>query len=218
MRLGHLQINQDIMNFVSNSVHENIVSGNIKRQKIEFVSTEDVSFNEDEIKSSTKKNLADDLKNVWKLLNNIHQDQIEFEKSWIRRKKLEAQRNFDDQSQSSLNENGSNQDDNRTLNCIADYSNIFKMSFEEINREPFQLEVSRGNANLSWNDGNFSTNAISDPWSIRVPGVECESSLRSKMDDTCFEEVALVSPPRVSQLKLPFNIRNLLCRKRVRKY
>merc|ERR1712236_152557 len=136
----------------------------------------------------------------------------------INRNKSEAQRNYDEQNQSSLNENGSKQDDNRTLNCIAEYSNIFKMSFEAINREPFQLAVPRGNPNLSWNGGNFSTNAISDPWSIRVPAVECESSILSIMDDGCFEEVALVSPPRGSQLKLPFNIRNLLCRKRMRKY
>merc|ERR1711915_170238 len=103
----------------------------IKRQKIVFGGTEDVSFNEDEIKSSTKKNLENDLKNVWKLLNNIHQDQIEFEKHRIYRNNSEAQRNYDDRSQSSLNENGSNQDGSRTLNCSADYSNIFKMSFEE---------------------------------------------------------------------------------------
>eukprot|EP00091_Calanus_sinicus_P009993 TRINITY_DN23221_c0_g1_i1.p1 TRINITY_DN23221_c0_g1~~TRINITY_DN23221_c0_g1_i1.p1 ORF type:complete len:103 (-),score=14.82 TRINITY_DN23221_c0_g1_i1:281-589(-) len=97
---------------------------------------------------------------------------------------------------------------------FAEDSGIFKLSLNEgSSSEP--LDAFKDVAcrpNLYWNEGNFSTNAVSEPWCIKSQGQDFENF--EELVETSNTSLAWLSPPHKPRAYLPFNIENLLCHKK----
>ena len=160
---------------------EIIESGNIKDLiPVSFECLEDVDmirqdFEGSKVKCSTRKeNLEEDLRNVWNVLNRKYKNQIHGEKELLYVSDSTAWRNSSQSSEDFLNSSQSKK-------CF-DSRSMLTSSLEK------SLVLATGSGsekkcNLSWQNGNLSTNAVSDPWS---------SPVKKKMEDfdyKIYEEV-----------------------------
>ena len=105
------------------------------------------------VRSSTRKeNLENDLESVWSVLNRKYKNQIQGEQELIHIKGFSASRSS---SQSSDDIFSSSRE--RTFN-----SNILTLSSGR------RKSKKESNNNISWQNGDLSTNAVQTPWSSEV--------------------------------------------------
>lgn len=163
--------------------NEIIQSGNIKDLIQEsFECLEDVDliredFEGSKIKCSTRKeNLEDDLKNVWNILNRKYKNQIHDEKELVYVNNSRRSRNSSLVSEDFLNssceksENGFNS------------SSMLTVSLERSLVSGTE-NASKKKCDISWQNGNLSTNAVAEEWS---------SEMKRKMEEfdyKIYEEV-----------------------------
>ena len=222
------------MNFpILNSVaplKENIVTGNIDESIFSVENIEDSGFNAEEVESSTKKNLDEDLKNVWNVLNNIHKQQIHSELEWFEENKvatIKASNNSDvrfdwfEEDQKVDRKVASSKPFDHSLaenECFTEDSGIFKMSLNDgsLSRTCY-VKNEIVEQSFLWNEGDFSSNAISEPWSVENRGQDLEDFRNLTENESSNESLACLSPPKSKRVYLPFNLQNLLCSKKIRR-
>ena len=213
-------------------MNDQIVTGNIVERKFVVDNIEDSGFNAEEIKSSTKKNLDEDLKNVWNILNNLHKQQINNELDWVEENEKEAIKYTNSNKKRRNVQLDWFEEDIEVRRVVlpkkpfkqtnaerfAEDSGIFKMSLNEGSfSQPLDaLKDVAGEPNLHWNEGNFSTNAVSEPWCIKSQDQDFENlGELSDIDNSASNaSLAWLSPPHKRRVHLPFNIENLLCNKK----
>eukprot|EP00092_Neocalanus_flemingeri_P018534 GFUD01020070.1.p1 GENE.GFUD01020070.1~~GFUD01020070.1.p1 ORF type:complete len:223 (-),score=60.04 GFUD01020070.1:99-767(-) len=201
---------------------DNIVTGNIVESNFVLENIEDVGFNAEEIKSSTKKNLDEDLKNVWSMLNNIHKDQINRELEWFEENRVGAiKASNTNKRQMNVKLDGFEEEkkirkveptkpvSSTSENCTED-SGIFKMSMNEtsFSRTPC-WNKENVEPNFYWNEGDFSTNAVSEPWVVKDRAQDFEIFRNLAETINSDESLVLLSPP--GSKHLPFKLQNLPC-------
>merc|ERR1712243_349319 len=218
---------------------DRIVTGNIMVEKL-VESIEDSGFDVGDVQCSTKKSLEESLKNVWNV--NVIHEQIAHEEvnenndyvfkvpNYNDGRKNEKLDWFDDEIESRVSAVPEKQ--------LRDSdSGIFKLSLEELSIAEPANESSvkfHPEPEFHWNDGNITSNAISEPWSIDNPhyldaqNVQNMEELTEEYDEDEEElpgdEKRLLArlpprpptPPRSKKRFPPFNISNLLCHKNPR--
>eukprot|EP00092_Neocalanus_flemingeri_P035534 GFUD01038678.1.p1 GENE.GFUD01038678.1~~GFUD01038678.1.p1 ORF type:complete len:248 (-),score=64.66 GFUD01038678.1:98-841(-) len=229
------------------ALKDNIVRGNIVESNFVLENIEDSGFNAEEIKSSTKKNLDEDLKNVWSMLNNIHKDQINRELEWFEENRVAAikasnKRQMNVQldgfeEEKKVRKVESTKPVSSTCENFTEDSGIFKMSMNEISFSRTSCwNKENVESNFYWNEGDFSTNAVSEPWVVKDRAQDFEISrdlaetinsdetepwvVKDRAQDfeisrdlaetiNSDESLALLSPP--GSKHLPFKLQNLPC-------
>ena len=162
-----------------------IQSGNIQPSS-ETLSLENVdlipeNFEGMKVRSSTRKeNLEDDLRNVWKVLNRKYQDQINVEQEMFQSEDLKDVRNSSQSSDeifhSSLKGNTS-----------SDHS--FSLSLSSGRRKARQKSKPSSNNNISWHNGNISSNALAEPWPPQLKRRMEDEQENAEFDYKIYEEV-----------------------------
>merc|ERR1712055_470785 len=223
------------MELSATNVADKIVTGNILVEKL-VDSIEDSGFDIKDVQCSTKKSLEENLKNVWNLIHeqidhekvDIYKDDV-FKVPTSHRDRSSKFDWFDDDAESIKSAKPEKK-------IRHSDSGIFKLSLDELSiTEPANESSVKFNPEpeFHWNDGNVTTNAISEPWSFNNPyylhaqSVENFEELTEDYDDNEFsvEEKSLLArlpprpptPPRSKKRFLPFNISNLLCHKNPRR-
>ena len=153
---------------------EIIESGNIKDlipeslESLEEVDLIREDFEGSKIKCSTRKeSLEEDLKNVWNILNRKYKNQIHDEKELVYVNVSKASRNSSVASENFFNSS-----------CEKS-----QKSFNSSSMLTLTESASKKKCNISWQNGNLSTNAVPEPWS---------SQRKKKMEDfdyKIYEEV-----------------------------
>merc|ERR1712168_263253 len=216
-----------IMDLSPSSAHDRIVTGNILDGKHAVDIIEDDSgFDAEEVKCSTKKSLDENLENVWEMLSAKRKHQIDRELDWIEVNNKETVDWFENKVEHVISE--------KPLKHVAEESGIFKLSLDElsISSDPQHfVKDLPDREEVEWNDGNFSTNAVSEPWSLSNPyyipanyvqyygdasadiGGETVEEIKAKTP----EESKARTPHKSNKRFLPFNISNLLGRHKSRR-
>ena len=225
------------MDFSTVTAGDRIVTGNIMVEKL-VESIEDSGFDVEDVQCSTKKSLEENLNNVWNLIHeqiaheevNENNDYVFKVPNYNDERKNEKLDWFDDEIESRVSAVPEKQ-------LGHSDSGIFKLSLEELSITEPANESSvkfHPEPEFHWNDGNITSNAISEPWSFDNPyylhaqSVQNLEELTEEYDEDEEElpvdEKCLLArlpprpptPPRSKKRFLPFNISNLLCHKNPR--
>ena len=198
------------------TLKDKIVTGNIVETKFLVDNIEDSGFNAEEIKSSTKKNMDEDLKNVWSMLNNLHKQQIHHELEWVEDNRAS------DPVQPSKKRNiqqdwfADRRDEHKDAYCkpvsqtekvnFTEDSGVFRMSIDRSSSFSRSCYLKNGSIEEPkyWNHGEFSTNAISEPWAVENKEVSFDHYHNE------IENLSLCAPPPE---KKAFRLKNVLSRK-----
>jgi len=209
---------------------EYIVTGNVMDMKpIENI--EDSGFDADEVKCSTKKSLEENLSNVWNLMN----EKFNREENSLTNQSLNNYYKIPDINHEIKSASPNlGWVDNEIIAHesviskspeIHSESGVFKLSLDELSiSEPEQVVKFHPEPEFSWNEGNVTTNAISEPWSFvnpyYIPVASNYEDFNEEIDDDSdiSEDQSLLArlpprpptPPRSKKRFLPFNISNLL--------
>merc|ERR1712243_511075 len=216
---------------------DRIVTGNIMVEKL-VESIEDSGFDVGDVQCSSKKSPEESLKNVWNV-NVIHEqnshEEVNENNEYVFKvpnctdeRKNEKLDWFDDEIESRVSAVPEKQ-------LRHSDSGIFKLSLEELSiAEPANESSVKfiPEPEFHWNDGNTTSNAISEPWSFdnryysHAQSVQNLEELTEEYDkdeeELPVDEKSLLSrlpprpptPPRSKKRFLPFNtISNLLCYK-----
>jgi len=237
------------------SALDRIVTGNILDVKHSVDIIEDSGFDAEEVKCSTKKSLDENLENVWQMLNAKQKHQIDRELDWIEVNdkdlfKVPLSKNrketidwFENKVEHVISEKPLKHNRKETIDWfenkvehlisekplkhVAEDSGIFKLSLDELSiSEPQHFVRDLPDRDeVEWNDGNFSTNAVSEPWSLSNPYytpanyVEYYEDASDDIGETVEESKAKTpeeskagTPHKSNKRFLPFNISNLLGR------
>lgn len=167
---------------------EIIESGNIKDliplpENFEYLEDVDLireDFEGSKIKCSTRKeNLEEDLRNVWNVLNRKYKNQIHGEKELV----------YVSDSTASRSSSGDflNSSSEKSRKCL-DSSSMLPMPLS-LERSPVSGtgSGSTNKCNVSWQNGNLSTNAVAEPWTSQMA-----EQMKKKMEDfdyKIYEEV-----------------------------
>merc|ERR1712112_510317 len=197
----------------------------------------DSGFYADEVKCSTKKSLEENLRNVWNLMNEkFNREETSQSNQYLNNYFKVPDINH---ARKSINPNLGWVENEVMANgsviskCSEKYSDsgIFKLSLDELSisePESEPLVKFRPEPEFFWNDGNVTTNAVSEPWSFvnpyYIPFVSNGEEFNEECDDNSdiiVEDQNLLArlsprpptPPRSRKRFLPFNISNLLCHK-----
>ena len=154
---------------------EIIESGNLIPESFECLEDVDLIRREDfessKVKCSTRKeNLEEDLRNVWNILNRKYKNQIQGEKELVY--VSQSSRNSSQASEDFLNSSHE-----KSQNCFNS-SGMLTLSLERSLVSSGAGSDLKKKCNVSWQNGNLSTNAVADPWS---------SPMKQKMEDTDYK-------------------------------
>merc|ERR1712142_502286 len=212
-----------------------IVTGNVMDRK-PIESIEDSWFDADEVKCSTKKSLEENLENVWNVMNkNFNREDNKLSNQYLNSYSKIPDINHERKSTNPNlgwvdNEVMANESVISKSPEMHSESGIFRLSLDDLSISEADPEPSvkfHPEPEFFWNEGNVTTNAISEPWSFVNPyyipvasnGVDFTEEYDDDSDNS--EDQSLLArlpprpptPPRSKKRFLPFNISNLLCHK-----
>ena len=145
--------------------------------------------------STRKENLEEDLKNVWNILNRKYKNQIHGEKELVYVSNSKPSRNS-----SLVSEDFFNKSCEKSQNSFNS-SSMLTLSLERSLVSGTE-SASKKKCNISWQNGNLSTNAVPEPWS---------SQMKKKMEDSdykIYEEVDFkkIFPTKKRKLEVNENV------------
>ena len=149
----------------SGDYNETIVAGNIETSSsapdILDITDNIADVNFGEVKTSTKrKNMEEDLKNVWDILSIAYRNQKEREKNY-----LKANSKSRHSSSTIMDDTYETIDDDDQEDRNEDKTEIFHMDKTVVS--PVMMKDEENSLPKTWNNGEISTNAIQEPWVMK---------------------------------------------------